>query len=102
MEPITITNLADYSYLSQSRIAHMFTYNLHISVQKYINRKKMIYAHNLIKNGFKPTKVAISLGYDNYSTFYRLYKKYINANPQKKYRYKLKNQHHNAGFLLLV
>lgn len=45
---------------------------------KYVRYKKMIAAHQMILSGEKKRVVANMFGYDDYSTFYRTYKKAIN------------------------
>lgn len=41
----------------------------------------MVYAQQMIESGMKSTKVAEKCGYENYSTFYRVYKRYFKLIP---------------------
>lgn len=68
-------------FVSPSWITHTFRKMLGISLKQYVNHKKILYAQQLISKGAKPTKVAKICSFDNYSTFYRLYKKYAGNIP---------------------
>lgn len=70
-------------FVSSSWITHNFRKILGISLKQYVNHKKILYAQKLISKGTKPTKVAEICSFDNYSTFYRLYKKYTQNLPIK-------------------
>ncbi len=78
---LNTTVLSNKFFVSPSWLTHTFKKILGISVKQYINIKKAFYAQQLIAKGTKPTKVAEILSFDNYSTFYRLYKKYVGIIP---------------------
>jgi hypothetical protein len=46
---------------------------------QYVRSKKIIIAHQLILGGMKKSEVAEKLSFENYSTFYRCYKKMIDS-----------------------
>jgi AraC-like DNA-binding protein len=48
-----------------------------ISPKQYVLQKRMALAAKLIREGVPPTKVALRVGYENYSNFYRIYQKYL-------------------------
>ena len=52
-----------------------------IGLMEYIKRKKILLAGELIASGTKPTAAAQKLGFAEYSTFFRLYKKYLGKTP---------------------
>lgn len=78
---INSDNLSKKFFVSPSWITHTFRKMLGISLKQYVNHKKILYAQQLIVKGAKPTKVAEICSFDNYSTFYRLYKKYTGTIP---------------------
>ena len=43
--------------------------------KQYVLKKKMTYASMLIDEGISVTNAARTVGYENYSNFYRIYKK---------------------------
>jgi AraC-like DNA-binding protein len=75
--PITMQSLIDHFNYSKSHICTEFNKHLKIPVMQYVRSKKIIAAHQLILGGMKKSEVAEKLGFENYSTFYRCYKKLI-------------------------
>jgi len=43
-------------------------------------------AAKLIREGTPPTEVALRVGYENYSNFYRMYQRHLHAAPLGAYR----------------
>lgn len=80
-EPITAETLSANFFKSVSWITHIFASELKISPKRYINNKKIIYAQILIAAGTPPTNVASMLSFKNYTTFYKLYKKFLGKSP---------------------
>ena len=54
---------------------HLFEERMKISPKQYILQKKLALANKLIEDGVPPTLAAVRIGYDNYSNFYRMYRK---------------------------
>lgn len=81
--PIDISVLSKRFFVSPSWIMHAFRKFLNISTAEYINRKKILYAQQLIAAGVSPTKAAEACGYKNYSTFFTRYKNIIGNTPIK-------------------
>ena len=75
-ENLTVKSIAKLLYVSPSTLAHKFSKELNISVYRYITKKRLSAAHELIQNGESLTHAAFSCGFTDYSCFYRLYKKY--------------------------
>ena len=80
-ERITLDELAIHTARSKSSVCHLFEEKMGISPKQYILQKKMAMANKLIREGVPPTQAAIQVGYDNYSTFYRAYRKFFSVNP---------------------
>ena len=55
-----------------------------MTVHQYITNKRFTYANELIKNGTNITEAAHNAGFNNYSSFYRAYKKQFGTSPNKK------------------
>ncbi len=81
---ILLDDLAKYTARSKSSFCHLFEYKMNISPKQYILKKRMAMAGKLIDEGVPPTVAAIQVGYENYSNFYRLYRKYTEKSPSKK------------------
>lgn len=72
---LTLSDIADALFVSHSSLCHVFSERMQISPKQYIIQKKMAYATMLIEGGMPMTEAARAVGYDNYSNFYRMYKK---------------------------
>ena len=79
--PLNAQVIAEKFYVSSSWISHTFGDFFGIGVSQYINRKKILYAQQLIKSGVPPTKAAEICAYNNYSTFYRQYRQFLAFDP---------------------
>ena len=76
-EKILLEDLAACITQSKSSIGHMFQEKMNISPKQYILQKKLAYAEKLIREGIPITAAAKQVGYDNYSNFYRMYRKHV-------------------------
>lgn len=83
---ILLDDLASMHYSSKSTICHTFKTKMKVSIKQYIIQKKMIYAYELIMKGIPATEVALSCGYENYASFYKLYIKIIGNSPTESKR----------------
>ncbi len=79
--PLSTDILSKQFYVSPSWIVHTFRKKLNISVKQYINQKKILHAQELISRGISCTKAAELCAFNNYPTFYRLYKQYLRHEP---------------------
>ena len=82
-EPLSLNTIASNLYLNPSYISHLFSSNMKIGLMEYIKQKKINMAIELIEHGTSPTDASMKVGFNDYSTFYRLYKKYTNNLPSK-------------------
>ncbi|MBP5207836.1 MAG: helix-turn-helix domain-containing protein [Clostridia bacterium] len=81
-QTVSVGSLSERFYMSPSWLSHMFSERMGIGIMQYAARKRMLYAQKLINEGTPPTKAAELCGIDNYSTFYRQYRKTIGAPPR--------------------
>lgn len=82
-EKIYIDDLARLTSRSRSSFCHLFEERMGITPKQYILQKKLALANKMILEGFTPTDVAEQLGYENYSSFYRMYVKKYGVMPRK-------------------
>ena len=61
--------------MSVSTFTQSFKRDMNISVYQYILRKKLILARQRIHEGESATAAAMSCGFNDYSSFYKQYKK---------------------------
>lgn len=79
--PLTLDDIAAHAARSRSSLSHFFREQMNVSPKQYILQKKLTYAKQLIRDGTPPTLAAMQVGYENYSNFYRMYKKQFGTAP---------------------
>ena len=82
-ENINLNKLADVFFVSVSTICHYFKEDFGVSIKQYILEKQMNEANYLISNGHRTQEVSALLGFENYSTFFRAYKKRFGFSPKE-------------------
>ena len=81
---ISVDKVAAACRVSVSTLAHTFKEEMNISVYKYTLQKKLLAAHDKIASGIPTTVAAIECGFDDYSGFYKQYKKMFGFPPSAK------------------
>ncbi len=74
-EKICLADVAKHTARSTSSFCRLFEKKMNITPKQYILQKKLALARKLIDEGVPRTAAAMQVGYDNYSSFYRLYSK---------------------------
>ncbi|MDY3304327.1 MAG: AraC family transcriptional regulator [Clostridia bacterium] len=80
---ISVSEIAKMLNVSPSSLSHTFKKEMNISVYRYILEKRLVLARDMILNGKNPTDAAFECGFNDYSSFYRQYKKMYAAIPSK-------------------
>lgn len=83
-EDIRIDAIAKRCNTSPSSLSHTFKAEMNISIHQFIIKKRLIAAHQKIKSGESTYEAAISSGFNDYSGFYKQYKKMFGHPPSKK------------------
>ena len=84
-QKLSLAQISRHVHLTKEYAASLFKKETGKTVTRYINERKMIVAKNMIATGTVSLKdVAISLGFENYSYFSRLFKKYHDSSPVKR------------------
>lgn len=84
-EPLSARSVADSFFLSPSHIQNVFYQNMKIGIKSYIVQKKMLRAKELLQSGKKPCEVAAQLGYGDYATFFKAFRKEYGTAPKSFY-----------------
>ena len=82
-EHITIRDIAQKFYVSESSISHQFKQKMGISVYHYVTQRRLISAKNLISKGVALEQVATRVGFSDYSAFYRAFKQEYGISPRQ-------------------
>ena len=83
-ENITLDQIANHTGHSKTLICNLFKREMGISPKQYILHKKLARANALIQSGTPLTQASLEVGYDNYSSFYRTYRKLFNTKPSNR------------------
>lgn len=80
-ENITLDGLCEQFYVSKVHLNRIFTKSIGTTVFEYIAYKRIALARRLLENGVPAREAAIYVGYNDYSTFFRAYKKITGCAP---------------------
>ncbi|MBQ8817376.1 MAG: helix-turn-helix transcriptional regulator [Clostridia bacterium] len=78
---LTVQQIAKAQHISESYLAHIFKKDMHIPIYKYILEKRIFLADKKIKCNIPATQAAIECGFQDYSGFYKHYKKIFGMPP---------------------
>lgn len=82
-EDLSLDSIAGHFFLSKFYISHVFKDNIGISIHKYIAKKRLKLCHDAILGGEPISQVYSEYGFDDYSSFYRAFKKEYSCSPKK-------------------
>lgn len=87
---ISIESVAKQFYLSKSYLSHLFKEHMGISLWNYVILRRINLFNDLIKKSNSVEETSYKVGFQNYSNFFRLYKKHMNMTPAE-FKKKAKN-----------
>lgn len=82
-EDITLDTLSNRFHFSKYYIAHLFKDYVGISLYDYLIARRLYNCNNLIRSNYTVKEACFTVGFNNYSNFYRLYKKHFKITPQQ-------------------
>lgn len=80
-ETITLDSISDHFYISKHHLNKIFRDATGTTIIKYVLYKKITLAQQLIQNNTPITQAAITMGFSDYSNFYRNYLNIIGHAP---------------------
>lgn len=81
LEPVTTAEIAAHFFLCESQLNRVFKKATGAPLWEYITAKRLVRARELISSGVPAYIAAARCGYNDYSNFYRAYKKRYNSSP---------------------
>ncbi len=84
LSELSLQTLSEHIHMSPSQLNRIFKEATGSSVYHYILLKRMILAREMIANGESAQNAALSCGFHDYSSFFRLYKKNFGTAPTEK------------------
>lgn len=82
-EPLSIDELASRFYISKYHMMHRFRQETGYSIHGYLTEKRLLLAQQYLRRGCTPMEAAVQVGYQDYSTFSRAYKKQFGWAPSE-------------------
>ncbi len=89
-ENFNINYIAEKFSLNNSYLSHLFKKHIGISLWNYVIIKRINLFNDLISKGGSTEDSCYKVGFQNYSNFFRLYKKHMNMTPLE-FKKKTKN-----------
>ncbi len=80
-EDITLDEITKHSAMSKTRFCNLFNSITGTSFKNYLNMFRIKKASEMILTGEKLSAVSTRCGYNDFSTFYRNFKKYMSVSP---------------------
>lgn len=80
---LTINDLAGIFFVSGSTISHLFKKKMGISFYRFVTQRRLIAAKSQIEKGAQLEDVAASVGFQDYSSFYRAFKQEYGISPRQ-------------------
>lgn len=80
---ITLIDTAQHFYISERTVNREFQKNMGISFYRYVTRRRLLRAQNLIFNDMPMEEVCRRCGFGDYPTFYRAFKKEYGISPRQ-------------------
>ena len=81
---VSLDRLARRFFVSKYHLCRIFHKQTGASIFTYYNTKRMALAQQMINSGESATAVALRLGFRDYSTFYRTFRKQTGHSPVRK------------------
>ncbi len=86
-EPLSLDMLAERFYISKYHLSHEFQRQTGTSIGRYLQKKRLQIARQLLSQGNKPNKVYSVCGFGEYTGFYRAFKAEYGISPREFYSY---------------
>ena len=82
-EKITLADAARHLYVSESTVSQTFRYKMGVSFHQCLTQRRLIEAKQLILRDILLEDVGMAVGFPDYSTFYRAFKKEFGISPRQ-------------------
>lgn len=82
-EKITLSDTASRFFVSESTIGQTFQKKMHVSFYHYVTQRRLIAAKSMILEEANLDLLSTKVGFSDYSTFYRAFKKEFGISPRE-------------------
>ena len=80
-EPLSLSQLSGLFYIGKNQLNHTFRQATGTTINRYINQKRATLARQYILEGMSPSSACVQAGFQDYSNFFRTYKKIHGYSP---------------------
>ncbi|MBQ8003062.1 MAG: AraC family transcriptional regulator [Clostridia bacterium] len=87
-ENLALDAIAEASYTDRFYLSHLFKKEMGISITDYIGMQRIAMAKKLISQGGNASKIYSECGFNDYSSFYRAFKKLSGKSPAEFFKNK--------------
>ncbi|MFW5779960.1 MAG: AraC family transcriptional regulator [Bacillota bacterium] len=87
---LTLEGIAKEFFISKFYLSHIFKKTMGTTVYRYITQKRLILAKEFIVKGHMIKTVYLDCGYQDYSSFFRMFKKEYGITPKEYLKYMTK------------
>ena len=82
-EPLSLDMLAERFYVSKYHLSHEFNRQVGTSLYRYIQKKRLMFARQLLAGGERPNQVYAACGFGDYAGFYRAFRAEYGVSPRE-------------------
>lgn len=79
---LSLDHLADQFFISKYHLCHLFKDFTGFSIGKYITYKRVMWAEDLISEGISAMEACLTVGFNDYSNFYKTFIKVLGHPPK--------------------
>ncbi|MDD3411262.1 MAG: AraC family transcriptional regulator, partial [Eubacteriales bacterium] len=83
---LTLQSIADRFFLSRDYCNRLFHKSTGMTVMYYVKYSRVLYARQLLADGMSATDAAAKSGFQDYSSFYRAYRRVTGRSPSDDYQ----------------
>lgn len=78
-----LDDIAEHFFLNKYHLCHIFRRHTGMSINRYVNYKRLLLVRELCAGGMSLTDAAQEAGFNNYSGFYKIYRREFGISPRE-------------------
>ena len=82
-QKLTLEMLSERFFISKTHLNRLFHKSIGTTFYDYLAHKRIVYAQQLFLSGVSASEAANKVGFGDYSSFYRAYKKITGHSPEE-------------------